>query len=358
MEKKKRIIKYKGPQGMGKRAEFPKDFETLIKKVQEFMPLNDNSKRYQFIEEKAKREITSQEDYEIMSKDYINENVIRVTVNIVDKNTQFIIPDFNKKPDKNIINEVSNEASINFVGQKKETEMEEQINQILKLKMKELEDNLTEELYSNLKNEISKSKIQNKASNNIEEEDNGQKKIHRGITCNKCGKKDFKGKRYKCAQCSNFNLCEKCENNYIHDMKHIMIRILNPLKSDNELNSKINKNIAYKNQDMNYNLEPKIFNLDARKDTDIQQVKIINTGITPWRGAYLKFVDKSEIIGEVFDINYNVNSGSSLNAKITFNDLKNQINSNKKIYYCFLQMFNKNGESFGNITKIKVHIKN
>jgi hypothetical protein len=358
MEKKKRIIKYKGPQGMVKRAEFPKDFETLIKKVQEFMPLNDNSKRYQFIEEKAKREITSQEDYEIMSKEYINENVIRVTVNIVDKNTQFIIPDFNKKPDKNIINEVSNEASINFVGQKKETEMEEQINQILKLKMKELEDNLTEELYSNLKNEISKSKIQNKALNNIEEEDNGQKKIHRGITCNKCGKKDFKGKRYKCAKCSNFNLCEKCENNYIHDMKHIMIRILNPLKSDNELNSKINKNIAYKNQDMNYNLEPKIFNLDARKDTDIQQVKIINTGITPWRGACLKFVDKSEIIGEVFDINYNVNSGSSLNAKITFNDLKNQINSNKKIYYCFLQMFNRNGESFGNITKIKVHIKN
>ena len=55
--------------------------------------------------EKAKREITSQEDYEIMSKEYINESVIRVTVNIVDKNTQF--------------NEVSNEASINFVGQKK-----------------------------------------------------------------------------------------------------------------------------------------------------------------------------------------------------------------------------------------------
>ena len=236
---KKPIIKFKGPQGKATRAQFPKDFESLIKKVQEFMPLNDSTKRYQFIEEKAKREITGQEDYEIMSKEFINENIIKITVNIVDKNTQFIIPDFNKKPEKN---EVSNETSINFVGRKKENEMEEQINKILKLKMKELEDNLTEELYNNLKNEISKSKIQNKELNNIEE-DNGQKIIHRGIICNKCGKKDIKGKRYKCAQCSNFNLCEKCENNYIHDMKHIMIRIITPLKSDNELNSKINKNI-------------------------------------------------------------------------------------------------------------------
>ena len=350
---KKPIIKFKGPQG-AKRTQFPKDFESLIKKVQEFIPLNDSTKRYQFIEEKAKREITGQEDYEIMSKEFINENIVKITVNIVDKNTQFIIPDFNKKPEKN---EVSNETSINFVGRKKENEMEEQINKILKLKMKELEDNLTEELYNNLKNEISKSKIQNKELNNIEE-DNGQKIIHRGIICNKCGKKDIKGKRYKCAQCSNFNLCEKCENNYIHDMKHIMIRIITPLKSGNELNSKINKNISYKNQDMNYNLEPKIFNLDARKDTDIQQVKIINTGLTPWRGANLKFVDKSEIIGEVFDINYSVNSGSSINAKINFEDLKTQINSDKKIYYCFLQMFNQNNESFGNITKIKIHIKN
>ena len=336
---KKRILKLRGV-GVAKRADFPMNFKSLIEKVQEFMPLNNPNKRYQLIEEKANREITGQEDFEKMSNEYMDENVIKITVNIVDKNI------------------INNEASINFTGQKKQDEMEDQITRLLKLKMKELEDNLTEELYSNLKNEISKSKIiQNNESNNIEG-NNKSKPIHYGIVCNKCGKRDIEGKRYKCAQCTNFNLCEKCENNYIHDMKHIMIRILYPLKSDKELNSKINKNISYKNQDMNYNLEPKIFNLDANKDMDAQQIKIINTGMAPWRGAYLKFVEGSEIIGEIFDINYSVNSGSSINAKINFEDLKTQINSEKKIYYCFLQMFNQNDESFGNVTKIKVHIKN
>ena len=336
---KKRILKLRGV-GVAKRADFPMNYKSLIEKVQEFMPLNNPNKRYQLIEEKANREITGQEDFEKMSNEYMDENVIKITVNIVDKNI------------------INNEASINFTGQKKQDEMEDQITRLLKLKMKELEDNLTEELYSNLKNEISKSKIiQNNESNNIEG-NNKSKPIHYGIVCNKCGKRDIEGKRYKCAQCTNFNLCEKCENNYIHDMKHIMIRILYPLKSDKELNSKINKNISYKNQDMNYNLEPKIFNLDANKDMDAQQIKIINTGMAPWRGAYLKFVEGSEIIGEIFDINYSVNSGSSINAKINFEDLKTQINSEKKIYYCFLQMFNQNDESFGNVTKIKVHIKN
>lgn len=337
---KKRILKLRGV-GVAKRADFPMNYKSLIEKVQEFMPLNNPNKRYQLIEEKANREITGQEDFEKMSNEYMDENVIKITVNIVDKKYS-----------------INNEASINFTGQKKQDEMEDQITRLLKLKMKELEDNLTEELYSNLKNEISKSKIiQNNESNNIEG-NNKSKPIHYGIVCNKCGKRDIEGKRYKCAQCANFNLCEKCENNYIHDMKHIMIRILYPLKSDKELNSKINKNISYKNQDMNYNLEPKIFNLDANKDMDAQQIKIINTGMAPWRGAYLKFVEGSEIIGEIFDINYSVNSGSSINAKINFEDLKTQINSEKKIYYCFLQMFNQNDESFGNVTKIKVHIKN
>lgn len=354
---KKRIIKVKGEK-LARRIDFPVDFNSLIQKIQEFMPLNDPNKRYQLIEEKANREITSEEDFQIMSKEFINENVIKITIKIVDKNTKFIIPDFNKK--LNICeNKVSNEASINLVGKKKEEEIENPINSILKEKMKELEDKLVEELYNNLKNEISKSKIENNEQINIEvEENNIIKMVHTGIVCNKCGKKDIEGKRYKCAQCANFNLCENCEKNYIHDMKHIMISILYPLKNDNEINSKINKNICYKNQDMNYNIEPKIFNLDKIEDNEIQQIKIKNTGSAPWRGVYLKFVDKSEIFGENCEINYNVNSGSSINDQIIFANLKNQIKPNKKVYYCFLQMFNQSDESFGNITKIKVYINN
>ena len=66
--------------------------------------------------------------------------------------------------------------------------------------------------------------------------------------------------------------------------------------------------------------------------------------------------DKSEIIGEEFEINYNVNSGSSINAQIKFNNLQKQLKPDKKVYYSFFQMFNQQNESFGNITKIKIKI--
>ena len=62
-----------------------------------------------------------------------------------------------------------------------------------------------------------------------------QKIIHRGIICNKCGKKDIKGKRYKCAQCSNFNLCEKCENNYIPSVRRHKCQLSLPARAQSFL---------------------------------------------------------------------------------------------------------------------------
>ncbi len=340
------------------RKNYPESFEQLINYAKELFPSVESGKRYQIIEANEKNEIATQEDFENMTKKRIGSKAVKIYINIVDKNTKYIKPDLD-----NVLQRISNESNIIISGinhHKEELNDEDSntIQEIVKKKLKELEDNLVEQIYQSSMIEIQKSRMEekNKDNNKIKKRIDPPP-IHKGIICNKCGK-EIIGERFKCAQCTNFNLCEKCENNYIHDMKHIMIRILYPLKSDKELNSKINKNISYKNQDMNYNLEPKIFNLDANKDMDAQQIKIINTGMAPWRGAYLKFVEGSEIIGEIFDINYSVNSGSSINAKINFEDLKTQINSDKKIYYCFLQMFNQNDESFGNVTKIKVHIKN
>lgn len=366
---KKRIIKLKSSQ-LNKRIEFPKDYKSLIAKAQEFIPLNDPTKRYQLIEEKAKREIVNQEDYEKMSEEYADQNLIRITVNIVDKAAKFIIPD-SEQSDKN---KISIASSINILGQqnenqnlenqKKDNDNENEVKSILEKKMKELEDKLVEELYNNLQNEISKSKINNK-KNIVKVEknnDNGMSKmIHKGIICNKCGETNIAGIRFKCAQCSNFNLCENCAKNYIHDMRHIMVKIRYPYANENELISKINRNISYKNQNMNYNLEPKIINIDGNLDSVVQIIKITNTGLAPWRGVTLKCIyDKSEIYGEDFDINYNVKSGSSVNAQIKFNNIQNQLKFNKKIYYSFFQMFKQDesygNESFGNVTKIKIQI--
>ena len=227
--------------------------------------------------------------------------------------------------------------------------------------MKELEDKLVEELYNNLQNEISKSKINNNKI--IEEEKNNKDKIiskmiHEGIVCNKCGMKNIEGVRYKCAQCTEFNLCEMCEKNYIHDMKHIMIKIIYPIKNNNELNYKINRNISYKNQDMNYKFNPDTLTIDGNLDTTFAAINLENSGAEPWRGVYLKCLENiSEIIAEECEINDNVNSKNSINVNIKFENVNEQIKPGKYIYYSFFQMFNKNNESFGNITKVKIQIK-
>ena len=54
-------------------------------------------------------------------------------------------------------------------------------------------------------------------------------------------------------------MCENCEKNYNHDMRHIMVSIIFPIKNESEFSMKLDKNIRYKNENMNYNLEPKIF---------------------------------------------------------------------------------------------------
>ena len=46
---------------------------------------------------------------------------------------------------------------------------------------------------------------------------------HMNITCDKCHTSNFKGRRFKCLVCPDFDLCEKCEHSHIHG--HPMIRM-------------------------------------------------------------------------------------------------------------------------------------
>jgi len=365
-----RQIKILGP-SLGKKMRFPKDYHSLILIVNEFLKKSEQiepNKKFQLIEEKNKKEIKNQDDFENMSKELINEKIVKIKVNIVDMNEVF------KEEKDNIINNniISTQAVINLnaeiprskILEEEKKEMEDKIDNsvktILKQKMKELEDKLVEELYSNLQTEISKSKIKDNFCI-INEEDkniNSRKLVHKGIHCNKCGKQNIQGIRYKCAQCMNYNLCENCESNYIHDMKHILVKIRYPA-ADSELNSKINRNISYKNQNMNYSVEPKKFDLDSNLDMNVQKVTLENIGLAPWKGVYIRCLeDISEIIFDENEINNTVNSGNSIDIQLTFPDLKNKLKQNKSVYNCFLQMFNQRNESFGNVTKIKINVKN
>lgn len=48
---------------------------------------------------------------------------------------------------------------------------------------------------------------------------------HKGITCDSCGVMDFKGRRFKCLVCQDFDLCEYCEEKELHE--HPMMRLVN-----------------------------------------------------------------------------------------------------------------------------------
>ena len=346
MDKKKRIMKIKSGK-IVKKFNFPQDYYSFYKKVQEILPIDESSKKYQFIEENSKMEIANKEDYELMSEKHKKEELIKVIINILNihEDKENISLNNNKQG-------ISNVAQINITNHiNKEGNSIQDIESIVHEKMQQLEDKLVEQLYASIQDEMLKdNKINCDIDNNID-----KKYIHKGIICNKCGEQNINGIRYKCVQCPDFNLCGKCEENSNHDYRHILIKVTYPVKSESEFRSKIDMNICYQNQDMNYEIQPKIFYID-QSDTEVLNLTLKNTGKIPWKKASLKFVGNSELKGYDFDINYNVISESSVNLNILINP-KDQIKSNKKIYYSFLQMFNQRNEAFGNITKIMINIK-
>lgn len=58
--------------------------------------------------------------------------------------------------------------------------------------------------------------------------------IHFAITCNICKVKNFKGRRFKCLICHDFDICDRCEVKNLH--KHPLIRFVHPpsLKREND----------------------------------------------------------------------------------------------------------------------------
>ena len=352
------FLKLVNEKGGCKKIIYPESFDEFIKAVKEYAPSIDNKKRYLLIQEKIEREIATQENFEKMTNEYLNNKIEpKIRIMLVDNNTKYIKPkpQINNKNVKQIINE----SIINIPGNNKNENKiingPNPINGIIKKKLKELEDKLVDELYKNSMLEIEKSKMMI-YNNHFDKNEIKISYRHQDIICNKCGK-EIIGDRFKCLQCKNFNLCEICEKSYNHDIKHIMIVIPIPLENENELSDKLDKNIYYKNQNMNYDLEPKIFYLYTEPDIQSQEVTLKNIGLETWKGTCLKCIaddNKSEIISDDYEIENEVKSGDEIKINIKFYNIKAQLCKDKSVYYSFFEMFNQNNESFGNVTKIKI----
>ena len=52
--------------------------------------------------------------------------------------------------------------------------------------------------------------------------------VHRGVTCNGCNTLPIRGIRYRCTNCADFDLCELCEAQQIHDRTHLFYKVRIP----------------------------------------------------------------------------------------------------------------------------------
>jgi len=351
----KRILKLKY-NGVAKKSDFPADFESLEEKAKEFKPINENAQRYQFIEENTNREIRNQEDFNLMSEEYQNDKIVKISINIIDKPLEISEPNFSqseisiRKAEDEIlsINNNFEESKIEEPDEK----MKREIKEIVNNKMKNLEENIAQDIFQSIKTQLSKNE------QNILNEKNSNKIIHI-YKCNNCGKENIEGIRYKCTNCPDYNLCEKCESNSEHIPSHVLLKIRRPIQ-DKNLNYKI-KNFTYKNSVFNYSINEKTFIFsfsDKENDNLVRQISLTNSGFEEWqRGNVFKCLPDSELKGKDYIIEQGLNINETINIEIIFQDFKKDLNTFKDEYDVYYQMFNGNEEAFGNITHFKVIFK-
>ena len=351
----KRILKLKY-NGVAKKSDFPADFDALEEKAKEFKPINENNQRYQFIEENTNREIRNQEDFNLMSEEYQNDKIVKISINIIDKPLEISEPNFSqseisiRKAEDEIlsINNNFEESKIEEPDEKMKREIKELVNN----KMKNLEENIAQDIFQSIKTQLSKNE------QNILNEKNSNKIIHI-YKCNNCGKENIEGIRYKCTNCPDYNLCEKCESNSEHIPSHVLLKIRRPIQ-DKNLNYKI-KNFTYKNSVFNYSINEKTFIFsfsDKENDNLVRQISLTNSGFEEWqRGNVFKCLPDSELKGKDYIIEQGLNINETINIEIIFQNFKKDLNTFKDEYDVYYQMFNGNEEAFGNITHFKVIFK-
>jgi hypothetical protein len=171
------------------------------------------------------------------------------------------------------------------------------------------------------------------------------REVHKNIICNNCFTKNFKGKRFVCAECNNYNLCQNCEKIYyqkqIHERNHTLIQVNKALNDENEDDIyKYNNIIGNNNQELKG--IPLAYQLD---------IKIINIGDNDLKGCYIlpvRFGDEyltcaPKAIEEEVPRNMSINLGLLI-----------RVPENKGYFEGYFRMFTPHGLPFGEIIFVKV----
>lgn len=118
---------------------------------------------------------------------------------------------------------------LNFQNQSTDNSLEVEMLNNLNLKLQNQIKELNEKL--SYQNSQESQVYQSKPSSNKV----SVQTVHMGVTCNKCKKSNFVGKRYKCLVCEDFDVCQDCEESHVHG--HPMIRMINNSFNNSEVNN-------------------------------------------------------------------------------------------------------------------------
>ena len=157
--------------------------------------------------------------------------------------------------------------------------------------------------------------------------------IHTDIKCNNCGKCPIIGYRYKCLECSNYNLCDECEKIVNHE--HNFIRYV--IKESEE------KNYSYEC------LTSKL-SVYAYVKSEKAEISIVikNNGVAQWTENTKLICHKDNKVN-FDDIRLKPLKAGDLNSvQITFDKINNLTPST----YCSKILFSVDGKIYGEPLKI------
>lgn len=169
------------------------------------------------------------------------------------------------------------------------------------------------------------------------------KQKHKDIVCNNCFKKDFSGKRFICAECNNYNLCQDCEKLFykkqIHEREHTLVQIN---KSKDEDLSKYNNIIGNNNQE--FQNVPSSFSIEF---------SVVNSGDEDLENCYIlpvRYGDKYLTCSPKI-----IEGSAQRNFIVKISLLARLPHYNKGYFEGYFRMFTPSGLPFGDVLFVKIH---
>lgn len=172
--------------------------------------------------------------------------------------------------------------------------------------------------------------------------------VHSDVTCDGCNASPITGVRFKCIVCHNFDLCSKCEEANVHDIKHPLLKIkvprgdaaVSPVRGGRRAN-KCRRSFAKFVEDITI---PDRSNC-APGEVKHKVWKLQNVGSQDWPAGYKLACISGE---DVIDVNSRevalpvVPSGSEFEVKVQIN-----VPKTPGRYVSNFKLVNADGEKFG-----------